>query len=647
MRRFVLHVLMFACLLLSACSREQGPPADTKATASHHVGGAVSDETPAPPRVYAPMPARLLAAPEAGSPTVWSEWAWVQVHIAHGSLDEAMQTHSRIKAQTPQEHRVRALAAMQLAHSLINVTPPDLQRVRPLLDDLHANMDAWRQDARMVEDYEGLTMLRDLADGSASLEMDQDRFQAWLSRLIQRAGTPWRTNADERALLHALDHMLSSAVSAPSSTVDRLEFMLTALQIEAAWASPDLLRALQERRVQLLADAKRHKDALFEGRILLGLASQDAHAWTNALARMPELMRAAGLADDMTVRFQQHQLHAPAVNGANQDANATDPLAHVIKETSMPWDYLAQLSRSSPPSHAHAAEAFIRSGIIGLLTGKGAEAMEHLAQLATSDHDVSSREVEVVLAYAAMAQSLSDGHALHCERGPARISDRLASSASASATSAPLWHYQAAQFLNGREALVRTLIDHGHSAPALELCRVMADGSRDHRRVRERVQLTWQACEAAAKNGQAETPIAHFLAWGKRLCTPLARICHARMAAERLNSTGDEAAVLPVIESVRDIWTEASQDHEFMLLRLSCMVRVGQSAQALSEIKTYCERGDLSPECSWRGQLLLGVAYLQEGRPASARTALRRLLDENPPRQYRDRAITVLRNIKM
>jgi len=275
-----------------------------------------------------------------------------------------------------------------------------------------------------------------------------------------------------------------------------------------------------------------------------------------------------------------------------------------------------------------------------ILAGEGQRAVEHFRKLVASSQPAADRRFVLVMDYLAIAQALQDGHGLTCERWAMDLATTKESISVA-------WRDQAHQFLHRREVLAQELIDQGLGERALGVCRFMANDDRLPERSRAAVKIAWQACQQVAPGGTAEVALPRFQQFGQTLSNKQARINRALVAVETHKTTGDDAALLAELESVRDIWDQAMQNPMLALLHASALVRLGRSAEALGEVEALCGRSDPDPEWRYRAQLLLGVIHIQEGRPAAARAALQRLLDEDPPRDDRGRAIIILRKLQM
>ena len=151
----------------------------------------------------------------------------------------------------------------------------------------------------------------------------------------------------------------------------------------------------------------------------------------------------------------------------------------------------------------------------------------------------------------------------------------------------------------------------------------------------------------SVKGGTDRSVLPVFHDFGKTLSRPAVRIYRTRLSAEKYRAIGDESAAMAEVEQLKDIWDAAMQDPELVLLHASCLVRQDRSAEALPEVKRLCERSDPSPHWACRAQLLLGVIYVQEGKSVEARHILSRMLDEDPDRVCRGRAVGILRKLRM
>lgn len=647
MYRSIQIMLMAMCVFLSSCSKERNQPADSKATTSS-TASADNPKTAKESRKYRSMPESLRASPQPAVPTAWSEWSLMQVALTEGSLDEAIKAYGRIKAGSPQEHRLRASAALQLTNMLLGETPPNIEKAKPLLKELKDSRDAWGSDAGLGSNYEYLEMIADLADGRGLISSGAAEFSEGARHIVNHAVRCSETPADAQMLLHAFDHLLGSVASKEGESADRLESIIAALQISAAWRSPELLRALQERRVQLLLDAKRPADALFECRVLLALSLHNAREWRAALGKIAAIMPAAGRdsKDIDSVSNYQKLGEAGADRQKGTPDDAMDPLKTAKRDVVKPWSQADALL--VPPKQGAIPPQKVDDSICAavklLLVGKADEATDCLHKLSQSTQEIQNRQVDLSLDYLAMAQALADGNALQCERW---AMDLATGQVKATTAASKLWRYEAIQYLLKRETFLLDLVNSSRFDLALGMCRAMANGNRLEHRKQSLAEAAWKACTRVASSDKGKTALQCYLDYGKTLTSPQARIRQVRLATKQLKGTGDEAAVISITESLKDIWGEASRDPDFMLLHLSCLVRLGRISEALPEIKQLCERSDLSNESSWRAQLLLSVAYMQEGKLAPAREALRHLLDENPTQEYRDRANTILRNIMM
>jgi tetratricopeptide (TPR) repeat protein len=356
-------------------------------------------------------------------------------------------------------------------------------------------------------------------------------------------------------------------------------------------------------------------------------------AWPAAISRVAAAMAAAGREAAEVERFQAFQSFGPA--GADGRAGTADDLKDPLAGVQHKMTDQAVVTTPADP-----IDQAIQSGVAMILAGEGERATEHFRKLVVSSRPATDRLFALVMDYLAVAQALQAGHGLACEGCAFEL-------AVAKEPMAAVWRDQAYQFLHRHEALVRELIDQGHGELALGLCRSMANEDRLPERSRVAVDLAWQACQEIAPGGTAEAALPRFQQFGQTLSSKQARIHRVLLATETLKESGDDAALLAEMESVRDIWDQAVQNPMLGLLHASALVRLGKSAEVLGEVEELCRRSDPAPEWRYRAQLLLGVIHIQEGRPAAARAALQRLLDEDPPRDDRGRAIIILRKLQM
>jgi len=630
------------------CSKESRPSAASQPAATSPTSAPAATQAAQPRRNYQAIPASLLEPPKRSGPSVKSEFALFQVALEEGSIDEAERIFRRIAAAFHGEQRLQVACGLELVAALMDRMPSDRGRATKLLGELKSILTGSSVDSALRAEYEDWVWVTCLVGGREAVCGNDQVFAKWLADLTSRMGEPHGLSLPDRTLLGAVDGLMAGCDADQGASIERIETVLACLQVRQAWQSPDLLRALQERRVKVLTDAHRWVDALFEARVLLALSSPDAEAWRAASDRTASLMQKAELGPDEVDRFRAYQKAGPEGpdSRAGTADDLTDPLARFTRDAADLWAMAGNVKgeETLAPATGPSLARSIQSGILLLMAGKGAEAVDCFAGLCRRREMDSDRLVSSIVEFRAIAQSLHDGHALRAQRGAV---DLIASVEAPEAQVPPFWLDEANQWLNRREGLIRRFINTGQPEIALGMCRTLADDDPAPTRSRTAVEIAWEACEKLAPGGTTTAATPLMREFGRTLSSPQARISQVRFLAEKLKDTGDDQAVLSEIESLKDVWDRAVQDPFLALLHASCLVRLGRSSEALPDVDQLCARSDVAPEWSHRARLLLGVIHMQEGRPAAARDALRRLLAESPSEEMRARALAILNKIQM
>ncbi len=646
--RILCRCIVAAALAMAwGCSKESPPSGGSQAVATAPASAPATTQASRVLRSYQAIPASLLEPPKRSGPSIKSEFALFQVALEEGSIDEAERIFRRIAAAFPGQQRLHIACGLELVATLMDRTPPDRERATKLLGELKSSLTGLGADAALRAEYEDWVWVTHLAGGRQAVCGNDQVFDQWLLDLTSRTSESHGLSLPERTLLGAVDGLMAGCDAGGGASIDRIETVLACLQVGLAWQSPEMLRAFQERRVKLLTKARRWTDALFEARLLLALSSPDAEAWRAASDRTASLLQKAELGPDEGDRFRAFQKAGPqGPDGRTGTADdLTDPLARFTRDAANRWATVAKVKGSETPHSGTGPTPArsIQSGILLLMAGKGTEAVDHFAGLCRRSEIDSDRVVSAILEFRAIAQSLRDGHALDAQRGAV---DLIASAEGSEEQIPPFWLYEANQWLTRRDRLIRRFIEAGEPEIALGMCRTLADDDRAPARTRSVIEMAWEACEKRAPGGSTKAaPL--MRAFGQTLSGPRARISQVRYLAEKLKDTGDDQAVLMEIESLKDIWDQAVRDPFLALLHASCLVRLGRSSEALPDVDQLCARSDVAPEWSHRARLLQGVIHVQEGRPAAARDALRRLLAERPSEEMRLRALAILNKIQM
>ena len=453
---------------IMGCSRDQNPSAGANGTSKP----ATSASSQVVARTCAAMPERLLAEPQGPGRSARSEWGLVQIALAAGSIDEAVQAYERLKKDFPAESRLLTVSALQVAEALLSRTPPDTSRGRVVLAEMKRHMERSQQAGALQARADELELMVHLMDGAGAVSGEDRQFADWINNLDEQAGRCASLRLNARMLLHALDHLRGAVDLKQAIVSDRIESVLADLQ-KWMWREPELLRSLQDRRVQMLVEAGRANEALGEARVLLALSFQDAEAWIGAIERTALVMAAAGRPADEISQFralEEYGTSGPDGLAGTPD-DLKDPLGaasiSVFSRRTMPAGKSDDAASAAKPS----AGVEIQASVMPLLAGRANDAIDRLTQHLRTASVQSDWQDDLAMGYLAAGYALRDGHPL--EVGKNLI--QLVSSPSITGGTASIWRDATARFLNHRETVIHGLIKNDRPRLALGVCRAIAN----------------------------------------------------------------------------------------------------------------------------------------------------------------------------
>jgi tetratricopeptide (TPR) repeat protein len=615
--------IMAGIWALAGCSDQGELPPDEAEELTASV-----EEAPAPPpregpRTYTAFPDEFPPVTDAAVLDVPSALASFQLALVHQKHEEAEKRYRRLSALPDTNDRLRVNAGLQLVQHYLSFDPPEATGAQALLEELEGCVASPDVPDVLRAHHAWWRLVAYANTGEPVLQGQQSAYEAWRDTIAQRARHVTQAPIDVAPLLNALDRLMQSAVSAGKPSIERIDEVFTLMQGHAGRTLPELIRAIQLRRVHLARRERKFTDAFAHVRVLLALSVRDAESWAEAVDLVQSVMRDAAWGEDRIQQWMNYVQWGPS--GEDGQSQTDDDVPNLLAATVAS---MAGSNQDTPPSPVSAhpqkpAEQAITSGFHCLLNGDSPGAFERFSD-ALRQGSYESDGPWCLLEGLAMAQALRNGHLVGIEEAVAGAVASLDENADSA-----FWRYRLAAFARRQNTVAETLIATGRADLALGLCRSIANRWECPIRGQAILELALQGCRDLSKESGPMDALACYARFGTGLITPEARIQHARHIADGYRNEGNIALALEQLGPIEPLWEgHALRDPALALLKATLLVRDGQSDEALPIVQQLVELPEIDEDHRTRARLLLGVVQVQLGHPILARQTLNELIEE-------------------